>query len=59
MVYTLKPKESKVCALPSCAIEFETAKARQRFHSNECKVEYHRRLQMNQCPHCGEELIRA
>lgn len=57
MVY--QEPEPKICALPKCGQMFWTKKENQRFHSNECRVEFQRSVLMGICPHCGKELLRA
>lgn len=59
MAYEKKEQEPKVCALPECSEVFWTARERKRFHTEECRKEYFRKIQMNVCPRCGERLLNA
>lgn len=57
MTYEKKEPVTKICALASCSEIFETARERKRFHSDECRKEFMRLVSVNECPHCGRELI--
>jgi hypothetical protein len=59
MVYERKALITRICDLATCSEVFETAYDRQRFHSDACRKEFIKLVQMGECPHCGRRLVGA
>ena len=56
--YVPKEKVFKVCALPSCGEIFPTAKERQRFCNDGCRLKFTKLVStFARCPYCGGDLL--